>query len=258
MLSSNQRILKAHAVILDEDNKVIIDASMSDEEIEAAGQKEAAYTESRQKINPEDQAQSIIAEANRKAHACIKDAQDEAEQALQAAKAQARAEGEAILKEMREQGYQEGLSKAEQEGEAIRAQAQQALDEAVAEREAMEQALEPDMVDLVIGIAQKLLGDTVKLNPQVIVFLIKQGLSGTTFSGDVTIHVSAHDFETVTGHKDKLLALADGAVRLEILKDLSLNAMDCVIETPYGNIDCSLGQQLESLCANLTHLTQHA
>jgi flagellar biosynthesis/type III secretory pathway protein FliH len=38
------------------------------------------------------------------------------------------------------------------------------------------------------------------------------------------------------------------------VKDLSLNPTDCIIETPYGNIDCSLERQMQDLIENLYYI----
>jgi flagellar assembly protein FliH len=146
------------------------------------------------------------------------------------------------------------MERAQADGDLIREEAQQTLNDAIAERAAMQEALEPEIIEMIIGITEKLLGNIVEVNPAIIVNLVKQGFAAAAISGDVKVNVSAEDYDAVSKSKNELLALTDGASKVTVVKDLSLSPMDCVIETEFGNIDCSLGQQFESLKANLTYI----
>jgi flagellar assembly protein FliH len=257
MMLSSSRILKRHAVSVDTENKVVIDIGetldidspdpdiVSDDpnKRERDARKSAEKEAARMVRHAESQAEDIISNA-------IKTA------AEKQAAIQKKAEDEAanIMAESREMGYQSGMDSARQEGDAIKAQAQQVLDDANAERAAMQESLEPEIVNMIISITEKLLGNIAEVNPKVITNLVKQGFADATITGNVVVYVSADDYDQVIENKDELLAVTDGSVKLEIKKDLSLSPMDCVIETPFGDIDCSLGQQFESLRANLTYI----
>jgi flagellar assembly protein FliH len=251
MLSS--KILKANSVYIDEENKVLIDTASSEIPTNAAADEPELDLMS-EANTPEEIAKITLINANRKAENIIKDALREAEAIIQEAAKNAESEAREILSQSREQGHREGLYNAEKESNQIRAQANIVLEEAQRERQAMEASLEPDMVNLIISVINKLLGDTVRLEPAAVINLIKQGLAGATLTGDITIHVSPHDYDIVVENKDTLQALADASVKMDISKDLSLNPNDCVIETPYGSIDSSLGQQFETLRSNLIHI----
>jgi flagellar assembly protein FliH len=257
MLSSRNKIIKAHTANIDSENKVLIDVSSFEFEYGPVQEEEGDLSlieELDESAAPEELAQSVIINANRKSEAIIKDALKEADQIVQEAKEKATREAEALIEGFREQGYNEGMQRAEQDGESIRTQAEGILEDAKRRRQDMEESLEPDIIELIVKITAKLLGDTASLNPLIIMNLIKQGLSGATITGDVTVHVSPVDYENVADNKDAILAMADGTVRLEVMSDPSLSPMDCVIETPYGNIDCSLGQQFDGLRSNLTYI----
>jgi flagellar assembly protein FliH len=205
-------------------------------------------------ISPEEQAAAIIKAARAEAEQIITDAQAAgiAEQA--AMRLAAKSEVAVLREQAKNDGYTEGMATATREGDKIRAQAQAALAQAQAEYLAMQQSFEPQMVELLIDIAGKLLNNAVSLNPGVILALVRMGMQNTTVTGDVKVYVSADDYVEVLNRKDELLAMAEGSVKLEIVKDMSLGPMDCIIDTPFGSIDASLGQQFEALKQNITYL----
>jgi len=263
MLSSN-RILKVGTVEVNHENKVIIDVTpavpfpKNEEEPNSSELVEEAEPVG---PTPEEIAANIIGAANQQARRIVEAARNEAamELAIAVQKGQEDAtriaeEAEKLAEEAQRQGYEDGMNSATSEGDAIKAQAQKILEDAYAERKDMQEKLEPEMVDLVIQIVSKLLDNAIALNPSLVVNLVRQGMASATITGDVVVHVSPQDVEQVVAHKEEIMALTDGSVKLEILRDLSLNPMDCVIETPFGNIDCSLGQQFEALKHNLTHI----
>jgi flagellar assembly protein FliH len=250
MISSSNRVLKAHSVTVDTENKVIIEIPPVPEiepelpEVESADPEEQAH----------NNAAKIIRSAEQQASLILTQARNEAASEQDAIIGAAQNEATRIRDEARESGYNEGMDKATGEGEIIVAEAERVLEEAKKWRKHMEDTLEPDMVQLIIDIVEKILADTVKLHPEAIMTLIKQGLDSTMASGDVKVYVSSDDYELVTSKKNELAAMADGSVNIEIIKDLSLNPMDSIISTPIGDIDVSLNQQYESIKAGLNNI----
>lgn len=256
-MSSN--ILKSYTATVDYDNKVLIEVPVfpdpPEPEEEIPESTEDDFTEEEiEIIPPEVAAEEIIRGAKQEAEEIIARAKSEAEAFYRETETKALAESMRIKSEAQEEGYQEGMRKAQGAGEAIKAEANQVLENAKRECADMIAAAEPDMVELISRITEKLLSDSVRIHPGVVVNLIKQGISGATMTGDVSIRVSAGDYEYAAAKKDELQSMADASVRMDIIKDLSLAETDCVIETPFGNIDCSLGQQFEALKENLFYI----
>ena len=249
-MTSSCKIIKARSVNLDTANKVIIEVPHVDSPDETI----AVSQNTDHEQNARQKAAKIVRQAEKQAEEIIKNAKVTAEHEAAALIADATAEALQIKTSAKQSGYNEGIAAATAEGNAIKAEAQRILAEAKAEREAILASVEPEVIGLVMDITKKLLGDVYNLNPKAVLNLIKQGLLSSQISGDIVIYVSEHDFELVKSHKNDLHAITDGSVKIEITKDLSLNAMDCIIETPFGDIDCSLGQQLEHLTANLTYI----
>lgn len=251
----SNRVLKAGTVAVDTDNKVIIgDEVQIEEDLQDDTVEEKPVTSTIDIAKIEAKAKRIITQANDQAELILADARTAAISERDSVIKKAESDATRITAEARDAGYQEGINSAVKEGETIKAQANKVLDDAHAERNEMLETLEPELVQLIMEICDKLLGTATYFNPAIIVNLIKQGLEGATISGDVKIYVSTHDYEAAMQNKDEILALTDGSVKLEIVKDLSLNPADCVIETPFGSIDASLGQQFEALTENLAYI----
>ena len=82
-------------------------------------------------------------------------------------------------------------------------------------------------------------------------------MSQTKIMGDIFIHVSADDYESAINDKDDIVSSREGSVNIEIIKDLSMNVGDCLIETPFGNIDCGIDQQLKEVKSNLYYILEN-
>ena len=250
---SLSNIYKANAVTIDTDNVINIETNFYIEELPY--EPEPVY-EIAEEENPEETARSIIQNALDEAEKQLEEAKALAEKIINDAKQQAYAEAAEIKSKAYDSGYGEGYEKAEEEGKAIVEEAETVLSDANAERARLEETLEPEMVKLAIDVIEKLLGDVVKLHPEVVLNLIRQGIAGAKLSGQVQIRVSPSEYEAVTNNQEVFSSFVNSSVSLEIVRDPALGAMDCVIETPFGNIDCSLSRQYEALREQLVYITQ--
>lgn len=255
------KIIKYNNLTFDQENKINIDLPVFteikyadneyNEELESDEQKNDEDVED--EITAEDilevakmQAENVVAEARREAEAIVFDAE---EKAIKSA---------AEIKEKAQQeGYDLGYKQAVEESYAMKSEAEQILISAKEEKEQMLSDAEPDIIKLTIGIIDKVLNDTKIVNHDAIKCIIKKGLSQTKVIGDIFIHVSANDFEAALNNKDEILTGSDGSANIEIIKDLSMNVGDCLIETPFGNIDCGIDQQFNEIKNNLYYILEN-
>ncbi|MCL2840817.1 MAG: FliH/SctL family protein [Defluviitaleaceae bacterium] len=254
MILSCNRVLKAGTVSVDQGNKVVIDVAQNLLANQPIDTEDNEIPEPDKMVQAQNAAKRIIRQAEQQAEEILANARNSAIKEQSLMLNTAKAEAARITSEARDIGYREGMDAAVKEGEAIKAEAKQVLENAIADKTAMQANLEPEIVEIITGITEKLLNKAVVINPAIITNLIKQGLSSAIITGDVIIYVSPDDLEQVQSCKEELMAYTDGSVKLEIVKDLSLNSMDCIIETSFGDIDCSLGQQFETLKANLSYI----
>ena len=257
------RVLKAAEVFIDEDNTVQIKSALNLPQVSEAVEEEGP--------SPEEALQDMVMNAKRESELILKRARAESDGVLAAAKSEAEAivaeaqarmaaESQRLYEEKRQEGYDQGINEAMAQGNAIKAEAQSVLDAGYREVEEAKSAVEPEAVNLIINIIEKLLGDAIRVNPAVVVSLIRQGFAGSTAAsqgGHITIRVSDTDYPEVTANKEEITALAGGLAEIEIVRDLSLGPTDCVIDTPFGGIDVSLAPQFEALKENLIFLLEH-
>lgn len=249
MISQANKVFKAASVNIENGNVVHLENDDSIGILPPADE-EDAYDGAVQELS-RDEAADIISQAESDAKNMAANAINESKKILQEAQDQAQSLAEAIKQEAYDAGYREGLDSGKQEGETIIAEAQAVLQGAHDERAQILGSIEGDMLDLIIGITHKLIGDIADTNPQIITSLIKQGMAGATLSGNIVIHVSPEDYDEALANKEMLKSMTSPSVTIDINNDVSLQQYDCIIETPYGVIDSSLGQQFEGLRRDL-------
>jgi len=254
------KIYKAWAVNLDQENKAVIKTQEaaekeppSDIPETPAIDYEALAEDTKEKARV--QAKGVMDNATKESGRILTMARDEAERIKTEARVATEQEKAVILSEAEKRGYNEGYNEGYQKGEAeaqaIIAEAERLKEETQAQREAAIKRFEPELVELIIRIIRKIVADTIKLKPQTVLHLIRQGLAQSSFTGDVTLRVSKEDYDNVLSNKDALLESVEGGADLAIVKDFSLNSGDCVIETPFGVIDSSLDMQFEEIRESL-------
>ena len=261
MICLSRRIYKNHAVAVDKENPKAIENYVDFEEPvlgTEGGTARPMPDEETGEYTTSDVA-SIIANASKqagkmleRARAEVSKMQEETREALARERSEALAGAEA---EGYEKGYGEGYDKGYAEGtsaaEAMRNEAEDLKARTIREREETIKSLEPEMIELVSNILQRVGLGTARINPSVTLNLIRQGLTQSSFTGDITLRVCKDAYDHVIEHKEYLLEYVEGGANLEIVKDHSLGAGDCLIETPFGVVDSSLNMQLEEIKQDL-------
>ena len=254
MISYSNKILKAERIKIDKDNRVTIEVPAFEEEPVSIAMEDEADDEEAKAMNA---AARIINTAEMQAADIVNRARMEALAIQSKIEAETKEEAARLLKETEESAYNAGMSKARAEGDLILQEANKVLTDAKNQRLFLQESLEPDIVKIIINISDKLIGNAKNLNPTAITYLVKQGFGQGAITGDIKLLVSPKDYEAVIESKNELLAFTDGSANLEIVKDLSLNPLDCIIETSMGHIDCSLDGQYAALKENLTYILEN-
>lgn len=201
--------------------------------------------------------EAVIQLAKEKSEYIIKQAQETAKQIIIQANNDASIEAEQIKEIARKEGYDFGYNSAIEEINPLKIQIQQELEAAISEKEETLKAIEPNIVKMVLQISKSIFGKALKTDPQTIVLLIKRGLSEANTTGKVFIHISRYDYEVAQQNISKLSEFVDSNSELEILKDSSLDEGDCIIETSFGNVDCSFDQQFKSIKNELLYILEN-
>jgi flagellar assembly protein FliH len=102
---------------------------------------------------------------------------------------------------------------------------------------------EPSLIALVESIVKKVVSEELRVNPELILNVIRNALQKLTEFYKIEIKVSPSDAEFIRDNKDTLVS-EFGVQSLEVTSSDSISSGGCVIETDYGLIDASLETKL--------------
>jgi len=168
-----------------------------------------------------NQAGEMIARARHEAEKIL----EEAEQAKQA-----------IAEAAYQQGYEAGLQGWNEAVLAASLACQKRLDES-----------EPELIRLALRIAQKIIGEELRINPEVIVSIARECLRGAGRGRSMTIKVPSADCDLVRRRIVLLREAAGPNHSLEVVGDMEMAPGHCVIESEFGIVDARLETQIRCL-----------
>lgn len=174
------------------------------------------------------------AEARSDAHQIRDRALAEAEEI----KRQAEEDAERIREEARQVGYQEGR-------DTGAAELTQAILEANQRMRALEAQAEPQLRQLALTIARKIIGRELQFHPEAVINIVKQALSEKArLRRDIFLRVHPEDLQVLRENKPELLEVLSRAKEIGIREDPDVQRFGCIIETDAGTIDAQLDTQL--------------
>ena len=154
------------------------------------------------------------------------------------------------------QGYEEGRAQAEAEIAQEREAIEREREGLQSQFEEMMDELEPRFVHTLTSIYEKIFEVDLSGHKDLILGLLRNAMGHIESSKTYMIHVSREDYAFVSENKGRLAmdSLAEDAT-IDIIEDATLKANECMIETPGGIFDCSLGTELELLRKKLELLS---
>lgn len=228
--------------------------------------KQEAQAAQSQKQEAEDGFQSLsienidMADVRKQANAVFEEAQAASERILEEARAEALLLKEEAKQSGYEEGYQKGQREAKEQLEAQEAEMQDRYDQIRQQlEEDYEQELreaEPKLVDVVCRLIHKITGVLAEDYQDVVVHMVDCALQDLDGGQKVVIKVSEEDYADVYSRFDWLSQQVNSNVEVELVSDMKLARLECLIETETGIINCSLDEQLEHLITSLKLLAQ--
>ena len=189
----------------------------------------------------------IITDANSRARTIIDEARHEADAYYN--KIHEQAEAEAV--ELRESARCEGESLGRSEGKAaydsLIAEAGRIRDDAEVEYARLLADAEGDALELILGIAKKVIGDEIEYKREKLICMIKDAFFHCTNRNEIILKVASADYDYVLENKDLLLSSVEGIDKFEIRRDLALEPGACLIETPFGNLDAGVSTRFSKI-----------
>jgi flagellar assembly protein FliH len=159
----------------------------------------------------------------------------------------ARSEAESVLEEARAEGCKMGLADAAGVTDELIGRIEAMLAEVVAQRNALIDEVEPQLLKLVIQVVEKVIRHEIRTDPCVVERAIKSCLKRVKDSNEVWVRVSPEEVERVKAVRDELLSAADGMRELHIADDRRVEAGGCVVESSSGSFDARVATQLSRL-----------
>ncbi len=185
--------------------------------------------------NARSEAEMIVKEALLEAKDIVSKAAEEVEELKNQATEAARLEG-----------YNFGLSQAEQEYKNLIEEANEIKKQAGIEYKQVLDSLEEDAVNTILDIAKKVISQELKCKENILL-LVKDAFDKCSKDHKAVLKLSDSDYDYVNENADELIASLERSEDIEIKKDLSLKEGGCIIETPYGSIDASADAKFEKI-----------
>ncbi len=208
------------------------------------------------KGNSAEYASTLVEQAQDEAADIVSNAKIQAETIVKEALEQAENTKKNVIEEARMHGYREGINRANKEVDQIKeelAQKEKALE---AEYDAQMKSMESDLVEVITGIYEHIFNVELSSQREILVHLISATMRKSDSSRSFIIHVSRDDYPFVSMQKKQLMAGVAGInSNVEIVEDMTLGRMECMIETDGGIFDCGLGTQLGELSKKLKLLS---
>ncbi len=160
-------------------------------------------------------------------------------------------------------GYEAGLQAARNELREQLRTVYRLAEEAVRAKAEVIASAESEMVELVIEIAQKIIGEVVELNPTIVVHLVANAIEYASTGDVLIIRVNPRDVEVLREYwADALEGGAEdvtgvvGRRRWEIVADRRVKPGGCIIDTRAGTVDAQIDTQLLQIKYAFTQAAQ--
>jgi len=170
---------------------------------------------------------------------------------------EARKKSELFFDTEMQRAYSEGMEKARIESgeilENARIEAEKIVQDAIQLKNNIEndykttmEAMEKDIVDLVLEVAEKVVAKEIKKSDY-IVGIVSEAIDKAASKKDTILKVSEEDYEFIIENKDKILLNVEGFGEVEIVKEASLERGSCMVETSFGIIDGGVKTRMKQI-----------
>lgn len=195
----------------------------------------------------EAKAKEMIEQATGQINLMLQQANEQIQQFQQQAAVEAENMRQAAFQKGLEEGREEGRRLAHVEYVDLMLQARDLYVQTVKERTKLIEATEPELANLSVSIAEKIIGLEVTTSGEVILGVVKNALSDMKDREEVKIHVNPDDYHIVNNERSALMRMVEGLKDFDLTVDNKVTRGGCIIETNLGNIDARLETQLSAI-----------
>lgn len=203
------------------------------------------------------QAAEIRAAAENARDQLMAAAVQEREELLHQAAVMAESLQEEAKKSGYDSGYLEGLAEGRQEGTRLRREAEEYYAETLRLRDEMLARVEPQVVELAVSIAEKIVGTQLDGHPETIVPIVREALRQLKESGEIMVRLHPDDLPICKMHLTELQAEVREKSTLNLFADPELLRGHCRVETSSAVVECLLDERFQSLRKLLADVKNH-
>ncbi|MHB1126187.1 MAG: FliH/SctL family protein [Bacillota bacterium] len=163
-------------------------------------------------------------------------------------------EEEAALKGFREGftvGQDQAFEEARQEAEALRDEAREVVREAHRLRREVLGEVEPEVIDLAIGMASAIVQRQVEVAPDTIINIARLAFQKLYESKKFTVFANPDDMILLKSRKHELLQYLEEGSTVRIIQDPAIIQGGCRVETENGDVDATIEGQIRELTLHL-------
>ncbi|MCG9967980.1 hypothetical protein L9W92_07910 [Pelotomaculum terephthalicicum JT] len=201
------------------------------------------------------QAEETLSAARAAADEMIKQARLDGEKIKQEVHRQAELESEQIKQDARKtafdqgyrDGFQEGMAKAKEEGEAIRAAALDVMNQAEESRRQTLMSLEGSIISLAREIAERILSAQLSLEPEIVCNVAMESLRLVADRLQVVLYINPSEMALYEKRKEEMRGILPAKAEFQVIADASIQPGGCRIETENGRVDATMETRREAL-----------
>jgi len=207
--------------------------------------------------NAEELAAEILAAATRQSTEILAAAGNECDELLRQVEMKILVLEEEAGKRGYDNGYLEGLGAGQTVGISLRREAEAMLQEAVRFREIILGRVEPQVVELAVCVAEKLVGRHLTIEPETIVAIVREALRLLNEAGEILVRLHPNDLTICQANLAELQAEVRENSTLNLFADPEMPSGNCRVETNGALIECILDERFAALRAALVDVVNH-
>jgi flagellar biosynthesis/type III secretory pathway protein FliH len=147
----------------------------------------------------------------------------------------------------REQGYQEGVARAQAEVQVQLLEVMSSLTAAQEERHRLAMEHEGALADLALQIARKVIGAHLDADPTLVARIVQEAITELEPSTALEVRVNPVDLRLVEDSRHEIERLVQGGGRVEITADDTVDHGGVVLVSPVGEVDARIETKLSVL-----------
>ena len=147
----------------------------------------------------------------------------------------------------RDQGYQEGIARAQAEVQSQLLEVMSALTDAQQERHRLAVQHEGALADLALQIARKVIGAHLDADPTLVSRIVQHAIAELEPSTSLVVRLNPGDVATVEASRRELERLVSGSGKIEIVADETVDRGGVVLVSPVGEVDARIETKLAVL-----------